>query len=160
VKRHLWAAALLAVCAARPSPAQGVAATHRAAIEQLFAAMGAEREVAAGVEAEVRAVTARQPRMAEFEPVILAHTRRRLRWEDVRDDFVRAYARVYTEDEARQLAAFYRTPVGQKSLRVQPQLAADVRRILQSRLAAHRQELSDTIQARLRARGAAAPRPP
>ena len=158
MKKHLWMAALLLACAAGPAAGQAVAPSHRAAIEELFAVIGAEREIAAGVEAEVRSMTARSAQLAEFEPMILAHTRRYLRWQDVRGDFVRLYARTYTEAEVRQLVAFYRSPVGQKSIRVQGQLAGETRRITQARLAPHRQELSDAILARLRARSA--PRTP
>ena len=35
------------------------------------------------------------------------------------------YARHYTLDEVRQLSAFYKTPVGHKSLVVMPQLMAE-----------------------------------
>jgi len=156
VKKHLWIAVLLLACAARPAAAQ--TASHRAAIEELFAALGAEREMTAGVEAEIRAAATRNPALAEYQPLMLAHARRYLRWPELKEDFVRVYARTYTEEEARQLAAFYRTPVGQKSLRVQGQLVGEVRRITQERLRPHARELTDAIVARARARGQAPPR--
>jgi hypothetical protein len=162
VKTHLWLAALLLLPAVRPAAAQQppVAASHRAAIEELFVAIGAEREMTSGVETEIRAATARQPALAEFEPLMLAHAQRYLRWADLKEEFIRLYARTYTEPEARQLSAFYRTPVGQKTLRVQGQLLAEVRRITQARLRPHAQELSDAIAARIRARGQTPPRAP
>ncbi|HEX8361953.1 MAG TPA: DUF2059 domain-containing protein [Longimicrobium sp.] len=153
MKKHFGIVVLLAACAARPAVAQAVAPSHRAAIEELFAAVGAERELTAGVEAEIRAAVTRQPGMAEYEGMMVAHARRHLRWADMKDELTRVYARTYTEPEARQLAAFYRTPVGQKSLRVQGQLLAEVRRITQARLRPHARELSDAILARARARG-------
>jgi hypothetical protein len=157
VKKQLWIAVLLLACAARPAAAQ-VAASHRAAIEELFAALGAEREMTAGVEAEIRAAATRNPALVEYQPLMLAHARRYLRWPDLKEDFIRVYARTYTEAEARQLAAFYRTPVGQKSLRVQSQLVGEVRRITQERLRPHAKELTDAIVAQARARGKAPPR--
>lgn len=158
MKKHLWMAVLLAMCAG-PGAAQSVAPSHRAAIEELFAAVGAEREMTAGVEAEIRAAVSRQPRMAEYEGMMLAHARRHLRWADLKEELIRVYARTYTEPETRQLTAFYRTPVGQKSLRVQGPLLAEVRRITQASLRPHAKELSDAILARARARGQAPPRP-
>lgn len=155
MKKQLWIAVLAVFCAAHPAAAQqraAVAPSHRAAIEELFAALGAEREMTTGVDAEIRAAIAREPRLAEYEPMMLAHARRYLRWADIKEDFVRAYARTYTEAETRQLAAFYRTPVGQKSLRVQGQLLAEARRITQARLRPHAQQLSDAILARERAK--------
>lgn len=155
MKKHLWIAVLAIFCAAQPAAAQqraAVAPSHRAAIEELFAALGAEREMTTGVDAEIRAAIAREPRLSEYEPMMLAHARRYLRWADIKEDFVRAYARTYTEAETRQLAAFYRTPVGQKSLRVHGQLLAEARRITQARLRPHAQELSNAILARERAK--------
>ncbi len=160
MKKHLWMVVLLAACAARPAAAQAVAPSHRAAIEELFAAVGAEREMTAGVEAEIRAAVTRQPAMAEYEGMMVAHARRHLRWAEMKEDLVRVYARTYTEPEARQLAAFYRTPVGQKTIRVQGALAAEVRRITQARLRPHAKELSDAILARARARGQIPPARP
>jgi hypothetical protein len=159
LKKHLWTAVLLLACAARPAAAQ-LPASHRAAIEELFAALGAEREMTAGVEAEIRAAAVRNPALAEYQPLMLAHARRYLRWPELKEDFIRVYARTYTEAEARQLAAFYRTPVGQKSLRVQSQLVGEVRRITQERLRPHAKELTDAIVAQARARGKAPPRGP
>ncbi|HEX8673088.1 MAG TPA: DUF2059 domain-containing protein [Longimicrobium sp.] len=159
MKKQLWMAVLLLACAARPAAAQP-SASHRAAIEELFAALGAEREMTAGVEAEIRAATTRNPALAEYQPLMLAHARRYLRWPELKEDFIRAYARTYTEAEARELAAFYRTPVGQKSLRVQSQLVGEVRRITQDRLRPHARELTDAIVARARAKGQAPPRAP
>lgn len=159
MKKQLWIAVLLIACAARPAAAQ-VAASHRAAIEELFAALGAEREMTAGVESEIRAAAARNPALAEYQPLMLAHARRYLRWPELKEDFIRVYARTYTEPEARQLAAFYRTPIGQKSLRVQSRLVSDVRRITQERLRPHARELTDAIVARARAKGQAPPRTP
>lgn len=158
--KQLWFAVLLLACAARPADAQqAVPSSHRAAIEELFAALGAEREMTSGVEAEIRAAATRNPALAEYQPLMLAHARRYLRWPELKEEFIRVYARTYTEAEARQLAAFYRTPVGQKSLRVQSQLVGEVRRITQERLRPHAQELTDAIVAQARARGKAPPRP-
>ena len=159
MKKHLWIAVFLLACGARPAAAQ-VPASHRAAIEELFAALGAEREMTAGVEAEIRAAAARNPALADYQPLMLAHARRYLRWAELKEDFIRVYARTYTEAEARQLAGFYRTPVGQKSLRVQSQLVGEVRRITQERLRPHARELTDAIVARARARGQTPPRTP
>ena len=160
-KKQLWIAAVLLACAARPGAAQhAVPPSHRAAIEELFAALGAEREMTAGVEAEIRAAAARNPGMAEYQPLMLAHARRYLRWPELKEEFIRVYARTYTEAEARQLAAFYRTPVGQKSIRAQGQLVAEVRRITQERLRPHAKELTDAIVAQARARGRTPPRTP
>ena len=45
--------------------------------------------------------------------------------DEMLEAMVPIYARHYTVDEMRQMAAFYQTPVGQKSLRLMPQLMAE-----------------------------------
>lgn len=48
----------------------------------------------------------------------------KLSWERMKPEYVRLYASLYTEDELRQLAAFYESPIGQKSIRIQPEFTA------------------------------------
>ena len=48
----------------------------------------------------------------------------KMSWERVEPEYVRLYASLYTEDELRQLTAFYESPVGQKSIHIQPEVAA------------------------------------
>jgi hypothetical protein len=136
---------------ARPGRPRGTAA-HRAAIEELFAAIGAERELTAGLEAEIRAAVAAQPAMANFEELMLEHARRYISWPVVREELIRLYAATYTEAEARELAAFYRTPTGRKTLAVQGALADGVRRITRERLRPHAAELRDAVLRRARSR--------
>jgi hypothetical protein len=45
--------------------------------------------------------------------------------DEMLEAMVPIYARHYTVDEMRQMAAFYKTPVGQKSLRLMPQLMSE-----------------------------------
>lgn len=58
----------------------------------------------------------------------------KMSWERVEPEYVRLYASLYTEDELRQLTAFYESPVGQKSIRIQPEVVArtfdSVRRLM------------------------------
>ena len=48
----------------------------------------------------------------------------KMSWERMKPEYVRLYASLYTEDELRQLTAFYESPVGQKSIRIQPEVTA------------------------------------
>ncbi len=43
----------------------------------------------------------------------------------IRQLFIQLYAKYFTEDELRDMVAFYRTPTGQKSMQVFPQLMAE-----------------------------------
>jgi hypothetical protein len=48
----------------------------------------------------------------------------KMSWERMKPEYVKLYARLYTEDELRQLTAFYESPIGQKTIRIQPEVAA------------------------------------
>lgn len=45
-------------------------------------------------------------------------------WERMKPEYVQLYASLYTEEELKQLVAFYESPVGQKSIRIQPEVTA------------------------------------
>jgi hypothetical protein len=59
----------------------------------------------------------------------------KMSWERMKPEYVRLYASLYTEDELRQLTAFYESPVGQKSIRIHPQLTAGLFGIAQRLMA-------------------------
>lgn len=56
-------------------------------------------------------------------------------WERVQPEYVRLYASLYTEDELRQLVAFYESPVGQKTIRIQPEVTARTLEMVQRLMA-------------------------
>jgi hypothetical protein len=59
----------------------------------------------------------------------------KMSWERMKPEYVRLYASLYTEDELRQLTAFYESPVGQKSIRIQPEVMARMFGIVQRLMA-------------------------
>jgi len=58
-------------------------------------------------------------------------------WERMKPEYVWLYASLYTEDEIRQLTAFYESPVGQKSQRIAPEVATRIFGIVQRLMAQH-----------------------
>ena len=61
---------------------------------------------------------------------------KQFRWQDLKPEYVRLYASLYTEAELRQLIAFYESPVGQKMMRLGPQMTARLLAITQRRMMA------------------------
>ncbi|NVE00479.1 DUF2059 domain-containing protein [Massilia sp. BJB1822] len=57
--------------------------------------------------------------------------------DDIIAETLPLYARHYTADEMRQIAAFYRTPVGKKTLQVMPQLMGEAMEMSQRVIAPH-----------------------
>jgi hypothetical protein len=58
-----------------------------------------------------------------------------LSWDKVKDQYVRAYREMFSQEEVDGLIAFYQTPVGQSLMNKQPELANRTMAILQQRMA-------------------------
>lgn len=67
------------------------------------------------------------------------------------------YARHYTAQELRQLVAFYRSPVGRKSLAVMPAIIGDVVRISAERMPMVTAEINEAFRAKMRKKGVEIP---
>lgn len=84
---------------------------------------------------------------SEFQTIVVQHTK----------DLVAAapaiYATYFTADELRDMLAFYRSPTGQKALRVMPNVIADSVRLSADRMPAVVAEIDQAFRSRLKARG-------
>ncbi len=58
-----------------------------------------------------------------------------LSWDKVKDQYVRAYREMFSQEEIDGLIAFYQTPAGQSLVSKQPELAKRTMTILQQRMA-------------------------
>lgn len=67
------------------------------------------------------------------------------------------YARHFTADELRALVAFYRSPVGRKSLAVMPAIVGDMVRITTERLPLVTAEINEAFRLKMRAKGVEIP---
>jgi hypothetical protein len=72
---------------------------------------------------------------------------------DSMQDMPQIYARYFTADELRQLAAFYKTPLGAKALSQIPKVMADFSSTMLPRMTAFQQQLQGRLQAILQKHG-------
>ena len=152
-KFFLAFATVLALAGTAPSYAAPAADPQvTAAVKQMFEAMRYRdimtdmyKQMEASIPANIRKTTtmavnadarldpaAKKARLAEMErrlPAASAAIRTLFQDPAVTDEILAAmvpvYARHYTVEEIRQLSAFYKTPVGHKSLVIMPQLMAE-----------------------------------
>lgn len=61
---------------------------------------------------------------------------KQMTWDSLKPDFIRMYSEVYTEDELKQLTAFYNSPIGRKFIEKMPVLEAKMMEIVQKRMIA------------------------
>lgn len=129
---------------ALPAPSQG----QLDAARELLLTMDAEHVMVSAAITSIRMQGANNPFLAPYQDVLESWARKYLTWEAVGPGMTRLYAASFTEPELRQLTAFYRSPVGQKSLTVMPELMQRGSDIGAQIGKAHAQELVEMIQAR------------
>ena len=70
------------------------------------------------IDSEIRG----NPGMEPYRDVMLKWIQKYMTWDAMRPELIRLYTDTYTEAELKQLAAFYKTPLGQKTLTKTPEL--------------------------------------
>jgi hypothetical protein len=81
--------------------------------------------------------------------VFLDFFREYMTWKDVRPAYIRIYREAYTQSELEELIAFYRTPVGQKTVEITPELMRQGSEMGQRMIEPYLPELQRRIQARV-----------
>jgi hypothetical protein len=148
----LLLAALLAL-GARPAAAQEPL-RHELAL-QFLEAMRVPEQIQASM-AMVAATQARMnPDLPGLEALLREFLTRYVTWDALKDEYAGIYAGAFTEEELREMTAFYRTPTGQKLARATPQLSRLGAELAERVMRAHAAELEEMI-----ARRAAAAAPP
>lgn len=87
----------------------------------------------------------KDPEMKPYEDVLRTWMRKIWAEANIDQQFVRLYMDNFSEDELRQISAFYKTPVGQKSLQKLPELMQQGAAIGQQVAEAHLPELREAI---------------
>jgi hypothetical protein len=142
-----------AAAASAPSPAR-----RAAALEMVDAAnMGGlmDQSINTMLQAQIQ----QNPQLAPLEDVMRAFFAKYMSWQVLREQYADLYATSFTEQELKQLTAFYRSPVGQKLGRVSPDLMTRASALGQQAVQAHLPELQQAIMERMQ-QGTAAPSRP
>lgn len=143
------AACVAALGLARPAHAQEPEPARVAAAEHLLDAMDMEHTQAKTMDAMIESQVRQNPQVAPYEGIMRSFFAKYISWNAIKADVVRIYASTYTEDELRQLTAFYQTPLGQRLLQTLPEISARSAEIGQRRVREHMPELIEQITASL-----------
>ncbi|HEY2292664.1 MAG TPA: DUF2059 domain-containing protein [Thermoanaerobaculia bacterium] len=100
-----------------PAPAS----SHEQAARELYRLLGGEKLAQAGAEAMMGVIRG-NPDLAPYEDVFRAWYKKVFADGNLEPEMVKIYMGAFTEDELRQMTAFYRSPVGQKSLAKMPEV--------------------------------------
>lgn len=142
------AAPASAVAQQRSSAPPAVTASHRAAAAELLEVTATERQIRQGIEMAFDAQVRANPLLGPFRDVMQRYADKYLDWASLQPELVAIHVSTFSEPELREMIAFYRTPTGQKAVRLLPQVTARVQQVAEQRVAAHADELQAMIQQR------------
>jgi hypothetical protein len=91
--------------------------SHRKAARELIEVERAWRDPMAVAEPVFEGLLLKDPEMEPYRDVILEWLRKNLSWKQLTPGLADVYVQTFTEDELRQLTAFYKSAVGQKALK-------------------------------------------
>lgn len=131
--------------------------SHLAAARDLLDAMRFEHAALTAGMATFDQQAAAAPDAAVFRDLVEEWMREIFTGEAAKAAFARAYAETLSETELRELAAFYRTPLGQRLASVQPALTAKGMAVGQQLAGAHQSVLEERIMERAAALEGAVP---
>ena len=120
-------------------------ASHRAAAESVLSLMNMDVVLAQAIDQTLKVEIQANPSIAPYEKQMRAFFAKYMSWASLKNDFVTIYADEFTEEELKQIGAFYRTPAGQKAVQKLPVLLAKGAALGQQRVQDHMAELRDSI---------------
>jgi len=97
--------------------------SHMAVARELMEAAQVQKAAMAGVELTIGEQVRANPAMSRYRQVMMEWARSLFTSQEAINAFAALYADAFTEEDLRQMVAFYRTPVGQKMAASQGVLA-------------------------------------
>jgi hypothetical protein len=122
-------------------------ASSRKAAVDLLSLMDMENLLKQGIEQELNAQLQGTPMAATLGPKIKGFLSRYLTWKTLEPEFVALYQKSFSEEELTQLIAFYKSPLGKKTIAVMPRLQMQGAQIAKTKVQAHMNELLQMLQA-------------
>ncbi len=116
-------------------------ASHRQAVEELFAQIDMAMTVDQTVQQVAAALTGAVPEDMGYRDAVDAYVHKYIGWEALKDEVVALYVKTFTEPEVRELIAFYNTAAGRKLLAQTPAIGQEVSASVHRRLVENSAEL-------------------
>jgi len=130
------------------------------ATDELMTILQMEKNTNDLIRRAIDARIAQEPRAAGAREQMIALLTKYIGWEAIRDDIKNIYKGQFTEPEMRELISFYKSPIGQKYLRVMPSILDQGSIVIQQRKTPHQAELEYIINEEVKRATAAQPAPP
>jgi hypothetical protein len=134
-----------AVAFFQPATTRADEASHRKAVDSLFALMGMENVLNQSIDQMLAMQVQQNPAIAQFQPQMKAFLNKYMSWASLKDDMAKIYMAEFSESELNELSKFYQTPLGKKTIQKMPALMAKGAEIGQKRVQDHMPELQAAL---------------
>jgi len=116
-------AAPAAVLAPKAGPTP--TASHLKVAKELLDIVHVDRTTKQTLDVLLRMQLQQNPKLQPYEGVLRSFLQKYMSWDSLQDDYARFYAEALTEQELKQIIAFYKTPVGKKLVADEPRVLED-----------------------------------
>lgn len=125
-------------------------ASHERAAAELIDLLQLEQLHESSIEMLMATMLEQNPMLTPFRDIFADFFAEFSPWQAMYPQYLNMYRDAYTEPELRELIAFYRTPVGQKTVELMPELMQKGAEIGHRQIEPHLPELERRIEARVR----------
>jgi hypothetical protein len=136
-----------AVAFLQPATIRADEASHRKAVESLFALMEMESLLSQSIDQMLAMQVQQNPALAPYQAQMKAFLGKYMSWASLKEDMAKIYMAEFSESELNELTKFYQTPVGKKAVRKMPALMAKGAEMGQKRVQDHLPELQAALAA-------------
>lgn len=108
--------------------------THRDQVDTLFKLTQMEKKINESVESVLQLQFRQNPQLTTHKENVAQFFNKYIGWHALKDDIAKMYMETFTENELKEINAFYITPAGQKVINVVPQLVQQRNQLGMARL--------------------------
>lgn len=87
-----------------------------------------------------------QPQLENYRNVLLAFLTKYMSYQNIKEDLIKIYSEAFTEQELKDINAFYKTETGKKVITKIPELMSKGAQLGSERVNAHKEELKQMIE--------------
>ncbi|HSE83014.1 MAG TPA: DUF2059 domain-containing protein [Thermodesulfobacteriota bacterium] len=120
--------------------------SHRKAVEEMFTVMNMESFSSKLIDQMLQMQLQRNPELEPYKGTLQVFFNKYVGWASMKDEMVQNYKEAFTEQEIKEITAFYKTPTGQKVLQKMPELMAKGAQLGVSRVQNNIGELEEMLK--------------
>ena len=120
---------------------------HRNEVETLFKLTQMEKKIQQSVESVLQLQLRQNPQLLPQQETVAQFFTKYIGWGALKEDIAAMYMKTFSEEELKDINAFYITPAGQKVINVVPQLVQQRNTIAMQRLQENIGELQKILAA-------------